>query len=513
MLFTPESDLLWDTWLVERDGVFHLFYIRARPGEERAASGAPEPTIGFGWDAINLATSTDLLHWTDQGSVIHKSPDALWLGTGMVHQVEGGYVVNFSEERPRGHQVICFAASTDLITWQRFPAERDLRADGTIYQSEPERSADPLPRWDSLGVVAPGADRSHFLGMLTAEAVDATAPGASAVLGCVTSGDGIDWAVAPPLTRPGMFPSYEVPQHVQFGGRHYVLFSTNTTAGARFVAGDPHPQGGTYYVVSDAIDGPYELPPCHPMLQGHRSAGREFGTYVGRPFLKSDGEQLYYHHWTAAVPDGWWGPPKLLVERAPYVLGLDYWPGTEGLKVTADVQLFRPDRFVPLARAGALPVVNWQAVEGGLRVTDGGGAHAARWDVGPGCAGHVVEAEITVDSGRALGFWFGYEHSDDMLGVCFDVQNRCVELGTVTYFRDGSSVTIAPEETAAVEVAYGRAVRVRLLARHQFVEIYADDRLVKSFVGRSPLDLDRLGFYAERAVGAFSGICHWPMSV
>src|SRR5262245_44365575 len=39
--------------------------------------------------------------------------------------------------------------------------------------------------------------------------------------------------------------SFEVPEHFELGGRHYVLFSTNTTAGARYVPGDPLPQGGT----------------------------------------------------------------------------------------------------------------------------------------------------------------------------------------------------------------------------------------------------------------------------
>ena len=232
MLFHPASDLLWDTWVVEHDGLFYLFYIRV-PGDRLADS--PEFTFGSGWDAVNLATSPDLLHWTEAGTVLAKDPEAHWLGTGMIHRAGGQWIMNFSEERPRGCQVISFATSADLRTWTRLPRERDLRPDGKWYVGDAAGSANPLPRWDSLGIIPPAADRDGYLGVLAADAASPSLPGQCGVLGLMSSADGISWQPLPPATPPGLFASYEVPEHVELNGRHYVLFSTNTTAGARYV--------------------------------------------------------------------------------------------------------------------------------------------------------------------------------------------------------------------------------------------------------------------------------------
>jgi hypothetical protein len=109
----PESDLLWDTWLVEHDGLCYLFYIRL------PRSGGPDPatlTMGAGWDAVNLAASPELLHWTERGTVLEKDADAVWLGTEMIHRSGGTFVMNYSEERPAGQQTICFPTSAaDLV--------------------------------------------------------------------------------------------------------------------------------------------------------------------------------------------------------------------------------------------------------------------------------------------------------------------------------------------------------------------------------------------------------------
>src|SRR5262249_24756216 len=238
MLYHPSSDLLWDTWLVEHDGLFYLFYIRLPAA---GPSDSPELTLGVGWDAISLATSPDLLHWTEHGRGLEKEREALWLGPGMIHRAAGAFVMNFSEERPRGHQVVSFATSPDLRHWTRLPREYDLRPDGKIYQADAAASADPLPRWDSVGVIEPAGPGEPYLGVLAADLKAPELPGQCGVLGLVSSTDGLRWSHLPPAAGPGMFPSFEVPEHVEISGRHYVLFSTNTTAGARFVPGDPAP--------------------------------------------------------------------------------------------------------------------------------------------------------------------------------------------------------------------------------------------------------------------------------
>jgi beta-fructofuranosidase len=515
MLFHPASDLLWDTWLVEHDGLFYLFYIRV------PRSGGPDPatlTMGAGWDAINLATSPDLLHWTERGTVLEKDPAAVWLGTGMIHRSGELFVMNYSEERPAGRQAICFATSPDLLHWDKLPGS-DLRPDGVLYQAEAELSADPLPRWDSIGVIPPAAPGGEYLGVLAADQVDPPLAGQCAVLGLLSSADGISWRPLPPATAPGLFPSYEVPEHVEIAGRHYVLFSTNSTAGARFVPGDPLSQGGTYYVVSDSVRGPYVRPPAHPLLHGHRIAGREFATYVGRPLRTSGGELLLYHHWAADPPDGWWGPPKRLVERRPYVLGLDYWPGCEALKDPAGQLSLAGSEVRPLPSAGALPVVTWAVTGTDVVARNAGGAHGAAWLAGPADgdapdpqpAGRIIETGVRIDAGRGLGLWVRHAGRETMFAACLNAETQQVEFGTLTWYKDGSSLKLDVEEQVGFGITAGVTHQVRLLLRYRYAELYIDDQLVRSFVCRAELDPAAAGFFSDVADGAFRAPRSWPM--
>src|SRR5688500_17664718 len=216
MLFRPEHEQMWDTWLVSTGDTFYLFYIRISDSRD---PNSPKPSLGEGWNGISMARSPDLLHWEEIGPVLEKHPDAAWLGTGIIHQVNGGYILNFSEERPVGYQVISFARSTDLLTWERMPEAYDLRPDGNFYQREQTESVDPLPRWDSLGVVEPAEGVTEYVSFICSNARN-TLPGYCGTLGLLTSPDGLYWEQRPPVVAPGLFPSYEVPEHVAFGNRH-----------------------------------------------------------------------------------------------------------------------------------------------------------------------------------------------------------------------------------------------------------------------------------------------------
>jgi hypothetical protein len=510
MLFHPESDLMWDTWLIEHEGLFYLFYIRLPTTADPAAQPG---TMGASWDAVSLATSPDLLHWTERGPVLEKDPDAAWLGTGMVHRSGGRFVMNFSEERPVGRQTISFATSADLLIWERLPHEQDLLADGTIYQADAACSADPLPRWDSIGIIPPGEPGEPFLGMLAADLADPPLAGQCAVLGLLSSPDGISWQPLPPATGPGLFPSYEVAEHLEISARHFVLFSTNTTAGARFVPGDPLAQGGTYYVVSDAIQGPYVPPPVHPLLHGHRIAGREFGTYVGRPITTSGGELLFYHHWAAEPPDGWWGPPKRLVERRPFVLGLDYWPGCEALKDPVSQSVLTSNTLEPLPSAGAVPVVRWAVDAGDLACVNAGGTHGARWHDDASASGRIVETGVRVDAGRGLGLWVKYRVSESMFFLSLNSQSQQLELGSMSWLGDGSSLRLRVEEVVECQFTAGVTHQLRLLIRNAYAEAYLDDQLIKSFTCQAELDPATLGFFADLADGVFAAPHRWTMTL
>lgn len=515
MLFRPKQELLWDTWLVLHSGVYYLFYIRV---------SLPAPSLYEGWgiaiNGISMARSYDLLHWEEVGPVLEKHPKAIWLGTGMIHKAGNDFVMNFSEERPVGHQVICLAKSQDLLRWNRLSVEYEIRPDSRYYQTEQSESADPLPRWDSLGVVPPSDKRSEYLAFICANAREVL-PGHCGTLGLLQSRDGLHWEQLPPVVEPGLFPSYEVPEYVRFDGRHYVMFSTNTTAGPRFDPRAKGPHGGTYYVVADNIKGPYVKPPSNYLLLGQRDTAHVFGTYVGRSVRTDEGECLFYHHWTVNFPEGWWGPPKVLVERQPYQLGLNYWFGCEGLKASLLAEGVQEEALRPLKAAGKVPVIEWSANDGSVEAVNRGGAQGASWEVPPGersqsftdlSDGRVLETRVRIQQGRGLGIWIGYHDESDSVAVLLNAEAGAVEFGRLAYCKDGASLVFEPKERILWPIGTGVSHALRVLARRNFVEVYLDDRLVHSFCSQKELDANRLGFYAELAGGDFLMPRLWAMA-
>ncbi len=518
MLYRPKDELMWDTWLIASDGMYFLYYIRITPGRQPAG---PLPSFGVAWDGISCARSRDLLRWEELGPVLEKSDAAAWLGTGMIHRADDTFVMNFSEERPVGHQVVCFATSQDLVHWKRLPEEYDLRPDPSYYQTDPAETADPLPRWDSIGVVPPSGERSDYLGFITANARD-TLPGQCGTLGLLRSPDGLRWQQLPPAVEPGFFPSYEVPAYVRFGPRHYVLFSSNSLLGPRFDPLARGPHSGIYYVVADNEVGPYVRPPADSLLLGQRDTTNLFGTYVGRTIdLEGEGDRkLFYHHWTARFPDAWWGPPKLLVERRPYELGLAYWPGVERLKDRALAEGIPPDALEPLQATGNVPVIDWSVESGSVRTVNQGGAHGVAWHVPPGqpsesfthlTDGRVFEADIRIIRGRGLGVWMGHIDDESSTVVVLNAETENLEIGSVSFQPNGASLVFEPRQYHRWPIARGVHHALRILARRSFLEVYLDDQLVHAYVTPHQLDPNRLGFYAELATGDFLRPRLWSM--
>ncbi|MBP8972295.1 MAG: hypothetical protein KBH93_00355 [Anaerolineae bacterium] len=517
MLYRPEEELLWDTWLVSDEGSYYLFYIRLSTSR---SPSSPKPSLGDGWDGISLARSADLLHWEEMGPIFEMHPDAAWLGTGMVFRRGDRFVMTFCEERPVGCPVISFAESRNLLEWNRLPNDYDLRPDPRFYQVEQSESADPLPRWGDLSVAPPSNGQQHYLGFAVANARE-TLPGHCGTLGLLISDDGLTWEAQPPAIAPGIYPSYEVPEHVALGERHYILFSTNSTAGPRFDTRATGPHSGTYYVVSDCATGPYVKPPHDNLLLGQRDTPRLFGTYVGRPLRISDHEVLLYHQWTAKIPDGWWGPPKLLVERGPYQLGVDYWPGCDGLKAKLLARGVRGGQWKPLKAAGRVPVIEWADDGETIHAVNRGGTHGIVWQVPAGelsrsntdlSDGRVLEMGMRIREGRGLGLWIGRGAQARACGLLVNAASGAVEFGSFFFTKDGASWLFQPDERAEWPVVLGARHQVRVIFRRQFLELYIDGRFVHAYISADLFEPADLGFFAELAAGDFVAPAVWSMA-
>lgn len=497
MLYHPKQELLWDTWIVPKDRLFYLFYIRVSAGGAR-------------WDGVSLAVSEDLLHWQERGTVLKKHPDALWLGTGMVQDLGGRYVMNFSEERPAGRQVICFAESRDLVNWTRL--EGEFAPDGRHYLSDRAQVCDAACRWDSIGVVdALTPHAPPYYGFLTASAPGGRA-GKTGALGVARSLDGVTWQCLPRGNATDAFPAYEVPEHVAFGGRHYVIFSASGYLFGRYGRAR-YLEGGSYYLVSDQLLTGYAEPPGDPMLIGTRDHPSPCMKTVAR-VVQTGGETLLYYQWGDLRGDGWVGPPLLLEEAAPWRLRLRYWPGTERLKGRA----LRPaGAFEPARRAfaGAALCVKWSAADNRVAFADNGCADALfrRYEGADerSCYadGRIVECVVRVR--RGIGCGFAFACGAQRAAACLNFRDRALEFGPV---RDGfaANLNLLAQARSNQPLGYGIVHRVRLLLRGCFVEIYLDGLYADGFRFDAPLDPARIGFYAEQADGAIEEIRVWQMA-
>ncbi len=85
MLYMPPTHrwALWDVWLFAEAETFYLFSLNWKPD-------------GVRHDSFRLATSTDLVHWEDQGVILHKDPDLDSIGTGHTWKVNDTYVLNYT---------------------------------------------------------------------------------------------------------------------------------------------------------------------------------------------------------------------------------------------------------------------------------------------------------------------------------------------------------------------------------------------------------------------------------
>ncbi len=496
MLFKPTNEKLWDCWMYHEGDTYYLFYLRIS-------------AAGSWWDGISLATSSDLVHWMERGPVIEKSPEAKWLGTGMVWKVGRRYLMNFSEEHPDREQKVYFAESDDLFAWRRL--DPVCEPDGTFYLFDHAKSSNPYPRWDSLGVFSEMTDgKLTYYAFVTASFQNDRLPGRNGTLALLESADGLNWRCLPsPLVTQGEYPNYEVPEHLEMNGRHYALFSTNSKAGFRYDAVNASGHtGGTYYLVSDQPLSGYRKPPHANRLIGQNDVYNVTANYVGR-ILRVGHETLFYHIWGDPKVDGAFGTVKRIVEHRPFELAVKYLPKND-LMIGED--LLGPvsaDRFKLVKDDGALPPVKWSVGHAAVRFEDRGSsgaliaALAVPRDVLTLSDGRFVRCRLRIDDGTGAGLVIG--EPNRLYTLFLDVAAGRIEFSRLA---SGWEANLVQEvvQTSPGRLEYHRSVDLRLIFRSAFLEVYLDDVYLMGVRTDSPIGTTHFGFYVETADCEFSEI-------
>ena len=491
MIFKPSIVArMWDTWLFYHEGKHYLFYLHNSRADVR-------------WDGMSVAVSGDGVHFIDHGPIIHKAPDAVWLGTGMVWRVGERFMLNFSEERS-GDQSISFAESNDLLHWRRLPDDDYLSlADPRWYVGK--ISFGKKQRWDCIWVL-PRADGPGYIGFLTAVAKEGP-PGLCGTAGCVVSDDGRHFRAAPPVIETGLWgDNVEVGAVETIAGRYYMLLGVGSMPlGARRLSRLPAGEGGMFVLGADQQSGPYRLDLRQPLLLG---SSPNLHTYFAR-FYRCGDMLLLNHHtvprtWDVNSPrDIYFAPLKVVRCDADGILSLHWWAGNEALKGSAQPVVLdhcQLHRLLPEDCIFQAETLQLQAAAGGVAILPVK-CNTVR--------GVILEAEITLTAAA------GPIH-----GAGLFIEGETPNRGTILLGQNEGRLQVGPYDDYAFRPDDGKPLpfalkqtsRWRLLVRTAHVELYVNDELIQCYtLAHAPGG--RLGFVIEAGAATVGKVYTWEMSL
>jgi hypothetical protein len=401
---------MWDTWLYLHNGTYYLFYLA---------------NASRSWDNISMAVSSDGVHWRERGPVLHRAPDAVWMGTGSTWASpnfanDKKFFLNFSEWRgPR--QTIFFAESDDLCRWTRLPGQYEFRQDTRWYE--------PNGRWDCIWSIPRPGGGLH--GYWTAN------PKGRAGFGFGESLDGITWqALEPPKIDWNR--ECEAGAVEKIGDRYYLML------GARDAVG----HHGMFTFVADRPSGPFQRAKKNfPLLvsKGH------VNTYFARFFPTPQGI-LVNHHSITRSDVVHFGLLKRAAVDAEGTMRLAWWEGNEKLKR-------EPIPVAIPARMG----------ENAIAFLEN------RFDTETGL---VLEGTLPIapaDVAKPTGLYV--EHGQDA-GTALVVRGGGVaEIGTM----DGKGAGFKPENQIDRQMSLAATARFRLVLQQTLLEFYLDDVLIQCY--------------------------------
>ena len=320
-LFQPDDGWAGDPipFFNEADGKYYLFYLHDR-------RETPATAYHTSW---NLAVSSDLVTWTDMGTVLppggYPDLDFCCYTGSVIRGSDGQYHMFYTaqnQENPeycldgKPLQYIVHAVSPDLLHWEKHP-ETAFTSTSELY--EPFDWRDPHVFTDP--------DTGRY-GMLLAARRNKGSFRRDGLTLILHSDDLVTWSAPEPFYAPGMFYTHECPDLFYLNGWWYLLFSTFTQ---RFA---------THYRMSRTLNGPWLIPDQDTFdarglyavkTAGHGSRRFCFGWIPTR----KDNSDFGFWQWggTLAVhelvqnPDGTLGVKPPAEWRSAYTSGMSGMPG------------------------------------------------------------------------------------------------------------------------------------------------------------------------------------------
>ncbi|WP_175517694.1 glycoside hydrolase family protein [Planctomicrobium piriforme] len=218
-LFAPPGLWIHDLWFAREGDTYHAYYLQV----PQAIGSANDWSARHDLQQIGHATSTDLIHWQDQGPVVTPMP-RLWrsaIATGSVARHDGKWFMPFSATGGKD-SVVGMAVSNDLNTWkvpgdgplvtsQAYPGEWQGRKLQWKALADPYLYPEPIDGW-------------YY--MLINARVQGDPLNSAGCIGVLRSRDMQAWESAGVFSYPQWCDRMETPCVWKHGDRWYLCFGT-----------------------------------------------------------------------------------------------------------------------------------------------------------------------------------------------------------------------------------------------------------------------------------------------
>lgn len=493
MIYRPaKPSRLWDTWLFEWSGQFHLFFLE---------------TIKSTWDHVGHAISNDLVHWETCPSIPTKGKPGQWNSevalTGMVvpHQDKFymfvGSVFNKS-------QVIGVYISDDLYNWKHYYGNPVMSPQGPHYITEASPAFGDSVDWRDPCISYRQEDK-HYHALLCARRPKVSHDNTGAVIAHLKSKDLLNWEYLPPIEADlSKFYHAEVPDIFKLNNKYYLLFSTFSAGGIKLNTPSRKRAAGSFYMISDNIDGPFVLPEDYLLIGAGLS---KMGPYVGRTIPYDNGRLLYHHIQNPTETGPAFCSPKMIQVKIDDSLFLKYMPVLEKLE-TENIYESIDDIKLPKCKDMGL----WQCHQG--KICGTAEAWGTSCTIAESLSDVHIKFKLKSDAART-GLALRSKASKGVL-VALDFINQQLEIGCMRYNKTtgwGPDIDAVvnhknyePWDICKKKLNKNINYELRCFVRSEFFEVYLNDEWVFTVALNESPESGDIELFVEHGKTEFSDL-------
>ena len=494
MIYRPiKTRKMWDTWIFPWEDRYHLFHVETQETHN---------------DHVGHAVSDDLIHWETLESINTTGNPDEWnhkrTATGMVLRHDDMFWMFVGGYDPKvktgDSQVVGVYLSRDLEHWEAY-SDNPIIYPGEPYLVNPTEGFFNVTDWRDSYIIWREEDR-YYHGFLCARMPNWNHNNMGSVVAHVRSKDLIKWEYLSPIAKAGLYSNMEVPEVFELDGRYYLTFSTNSLTGLRINTPTREEVRGTFYMVSESFDGPFEFPE-DPLLIG--SGHRQLGAYVGRS-INYRGERLLYHqagdfdltHTTL-------GTPKLIKTNADGTLRLEYFQALEKLETSVIV-----DSVMDILSPEIADLGRWVRGDNCLigENNSAGTCYKIANEVGD------MHFQCTIASHSACCAGLVLRETDKRTGVAIilDFENQRLQIGKSEVPPAYNSalalfgLTCHIHDSRKYSLKRNQNYHLRCFARDEFFEVYLDDVWVFTACLPDSTQIGNVELYVERGKSEFKDL-------